>query len=90
VVAVVALAWQQAQSEQAALVVAVMDKQLVLRQLLEQQTGAVAVVALLAVGQAVLAQQAVRALSSYPFQLPNTLAQPQAHQLSQQAVQTQF
>jgi hypothetical protein len=37
-----------------------------------------------------LAVLVVLALSSCPFQQPNTLAQPQAHQLSQQAVQTQF
>jgi hypothetical protein len=72
------------------LVAVAMDKQLVLRQPLELQTEAAAGVALLAVGLAVLAQQAVRALSSCPFQQHATQAQPQAHQQSQQVAQTQF
>jgi len=82
--------WQQAQLQQAALVVAVMGKVAPLLQPLEQQTGAVAVVALLAVGRVGRVRRAALVSLSCPFQLPNTQAQPQAHQLSRQAVQTQF
>jgi hypothetical protein len=55
---------------------------------LAQQTRAVVLVV---IGMPQVPQaMAVLVWLSCPFQLPNTQAQPQAHQLSRQAVQTQF
>jgi hypothetical protein len=52
-----------------------------------QQTLVVEAVAVIT---PILAVLAVLVLSSCPFQLQNTQAQPQAHQLSQPMVHTQF
>jgi hypothetical protein len=74
-------AWVQFPTARAARAVAVLERAY-------QELPILAVVAVETMR--LLAVLVVQVLSSCPFQLPNTQAQPQAHQLSRQAVQTQF
>jgi hypothetical protein len=84
--AVLALATQAAQAVLVAVAMEALTQVLMAHQ--AQQTR---VVALVVIGLAQVPQaMAVLALSFFPFQLPNTQAQPQAHQLSRQVAQTQF
>jgi hypothetical protein len=69
-------------------VVVAVELYLPLREQMEQQIRAVVLVeVLVVVGLAVMA---ALALLFFPYQQPNTQAQPQEAQLSRQAVQTQF
>jgi hypothetical protein len=72
---------------QAVLVVVVQGEILALLELLELQIQAVAAAVAVVTQMAVLA---ALGLSSSPFQHHDTQAQPQVHQLSQQAAQIQF
>jgi hypothetical protein len=84
--AVLALATQAAQVVLVAVEMVALTQ--VLMEHLAQQTR---VVALAVIGLAQVPQAMVALVSLFLlYQQPNTQAQPQAHQLSRQAVQTQF